>query len=292
MSNMVEQIIAQNEKKYNDFKGELENIFKSANDEYNSMLKDYKRQIDYIKNDNGYSNEGKARENKKINNIFAQKVSDKAKEYYDKLIAKTDTELNKREKEEAESYIDKNDENYYKKKILNEITKQHLNSNMLVQLTYVNSMLNSITSLEDADMLEYVYKYASVDKNYSDEIINMIYLKARNILNAPVKRKDNTINVKMPDGTVESLNANQDSLDTVHIVQNKSKVGKIIEDFERYNYDYLSDISKLKNSFLSGKNRGEYPRNFYMSNDPKRDFNTNIVNTWGEAKKSNDPWSR
>ncbi|MFU7518222.1 hypothetical protein, partial [Clostridium sp. HCS.1] len=70
MENMMENIIAKNEKNYNDFKGELEGIFKSSNSEYNSMLNDYNSQINYIKIDNGYSAEGKSRENKKINDIF------------------------------------------------------------------------------------------------------------------------------------------------------------------------------------------------------------------------------
>ncbi|MFU7517641.1 hypothetical protein [Clostridium sp. HCS.1] len=293
MENMMENIIAKNEKKYNDFKGELEGIFKSSNSEYNSMLNDYNSQINYIKNDNGYSAEGKSRENKKINDIFYKKVSSKANEYYDKLISKIDEELNKREKEESESYIDEKDENYYNKKILNEITKQHLNSNMMVQLMYVNSMLNSINSIDDADMLEYVYKYACIDKNFSDEIINMIYLKARNIINAPIEKKEYPVPAKSSDGSmVVGTNETMQQEYAIKLGHNRTKVSKIINDFEKYNYDYLADINNFKKSFLVSKARGNYPGGLYTSIDFKRDFNKNIVGTWGDIKKSNDPWNR
>lgn len=293
MANMIEKIIDRNEKKYNDFKSEMESILKTANSEYSSMLSDYNSQINFIKNDNGYSAEGKSRENKKINDIFSKKVSSKANEYYDKLISKIDEELNKREKEESESYIDKNDENYYNKKILNEITKQHLNSNMMVQLMYVNSMLNSINSIDDADMLEYVYKYACVDKNFSDEILNMIYLKARNILNAPREKKDYSMLSKTENGTeLEGKNVPQEQMDALKSGKNRSKISKIIEDFNKYNYDYLTDINNFKKSFSVNKARENYPGGLYTSIDFKRDFNVNIVNTWGNSKKINDPWKR
>lgn len=293
MENMIEKIIAENEKKYNDFKGELESILKSSNSEYNAMLSDYNSQINFIKNDNGYSDEGKSRENKKINDIFAQKVSNKANEYHDKLIAKIDEELNKREKEESESYIDESDENYYSKKILNEITKQHLNSNMMVQLIYVNSMLNSINSIDDADMLDYVYKYACVDKNFSDEIINMIYLKARNIMNAPREKKDYSILAKTGNGTeVEGKDNPKEQLDVIKAGQNRSKISKILEEFKKYNYDFSADINYFKKSFSTSKSRGHYPGGLYNSIDFKRDFNVNIINTWGNSQKSNDPWKR
>lgn len=293
MENMVEKIINNNEKKYNDFKGKLESILKSANSEYNSMLSDYNSQIDFIKNDNGYSDEGKSRENKRINDIFAQKVINKANEYHDKLIARIDGELNKREKEEFESYINEGDENYYSKKILNEITKQHLNSNMMVQLMYVNSMLNSINSMDDADMLEYVYKYACIDKNFSDEIINMIYLKARNIINVSRENKDYSVSSKSSDGAeVEGNNDSKQQEYAIKAAQNRAKVSKIIEEFKKYNYDYSADINYFKKSFSTAKSRGHYPVGLYNSIDFKRDFNINIIDAWGNSNKSNNPWKR
>lgn len=293
MENMVDKIISKNENKYNDFKGELENTLKNANSEYNSMLNDYNSQINFIKNDNGYSKEGKIRENKKINDIFAQKVINKANEYHDKLINKIDEELNKREKEESESYIDESDDNYYNKKILNEITKQHLNSNMMVQLMYVNSMLNSINSLEDADMLEYVYKYACVDKNFSDEIINMIYLKARNIINIPIDKKVYPVPAKSSDGVeIVGINDSKQQEYSIRAAQNRTKISKIIENFKKYNHDYSEDINYFKNSFSNSKLRGHYPGGLYNSIDYKRDFNINIISSWGDNKKSNDPWKR
>ncbi len=278
MENMLEKIINQNEKKYNDFKGELEGILGTANTEYSSMLNDYNSQINFVRNDNGYSKEGKIRENERINSIFNEKLKNKAAEYNDKLITKIDEELNKREKQEAESYIDEKDENYYSKKILNEITKQHLNSNMLVQLMYVNSMLNSITEVKDADMLEYVYKYASVDKNFSDEIINMIYLKARNLKDKPVSKP-------------EGLSDEEYKLHAIFVANNRVKISNICETIEKYNYDYSSDLIDLKKRFSNQKVRGDYPGSLFLSKDYKRDFNSKIINDWGN-KKINDPWGR
>lgn len=293
MENMLDKIISKNEKKYNDFKGELEIILKNANSEYNSMLNDYNSQLNFIKNDNGYSKEGKIRENKKINDIFSQKASNKANEYHNKLISKIDEELNKREKEESESYIDESDKNYYSKKILNEITKQHLNSNMMVQLMYVNSMLNSINSIDDADMLEYVYKYACVDKNFSDEIINMIYLKSRNIINAPIEKKDYSISANSSDGAeVKGNNDSQQRQDAIEFAKNKTKISKIIEDFNKYNHDYSEDINNFKKSFSTSKLRGHYPGGLYNSIDYKKDFNTNIINEWSISDKSINPWKK
>lgn len=290
MENMLEKIIGQNEKKYNDFKSELEGILGAANTEYSSMLSDYRSQIDFVKNNNNYSKEGKVRENEKINSIFNGKLKNKSIEYYDQLISKIDEELNKREKQEAESYISENDDNYYSKKILNEITKQHLNSNMLVQLMYVNSMLNSINSIDDADMLEYVYKYACVDKNFSDEIINMIYLKSRNIINDPREKKEDLIVAKSSDGaTYASTNDAKQQDNSISFAKNRTKISNIISTIDKYNHDYSVDINNFKKSFSTQKIRGHYPRNLFMSNDYKRDFNSKIINDWGE-KKSTNPW--
>ena len=290
---MIDKIISKNEKKYNDFKSEIEGILKNANSEYSSMLSDYNNQIEYVKNDNGYSKEGKVRENKKINDIFNEKLKNKANEYCDKLIAKIDNELSKREKEELESYIDENDKNYYTKKILNEITKQHLTSNMIVQLTYVNSMLNSINSIDDADMLEYVYKYACVDKNFSDEIINMIYLKARNIIKLPMEKNNNSVVSMSSDGQeVIGSNNSEQQMKAINFAQNKSKISNIIEKIKKYNYDYSSDINYFKESFISTQKRGHYPTGLYSSNDIKRDFNKNIIDAWEKKEKSNNPWAK
>lgn len=291
MENMLEKIINQNEKKYNDFKGELESILSTATNEYSSMLGDYNNQINFIRNNDCYSKEGKLKENEKINSIFNEKLKNKSIEYYDTLISKIDDELTKRERQEAESYIDESDENYYSKKILNEITKQHLSSNMLVQLTYVNSMLNSISSIDDADMIEYVYKYACVDKNFSDEIINMIYLKARNIIAAPIEKRDYSVSSKTNfDTKIDGKNVSQEKADNIRLAKNKAKVLSIIEKIEKYNHDYSVDISELKKTFSSQKSRGHYPGNLFMSKEYKRDFSSKVINDWGS--KSNDPWSR
>lgn len=292
MENMLEKIINQNEKKYNDFKGKLESILGTANAEYSSMLSDYNNQINLVRNDNGYSKEGKIRENERINSIFNEKLKNKAAEYNDKLITKIDEELNKREKQEAESYIDEKDENYYSKKILNEITKQHLNSNMLVQLMYVNSMLNSITEVKDADMLEYVYKYACIDKNFSDEIINMIYLKARNLFNMPVKKESNEIIAKPTSGKdMVGENEENDKATSILIAKNRTKILNICQTIEKYNHDYSSDLIDFKKRFSNQKVRGDYPGGLFMSKEYKRDFNSKIINEWGN-KKINDPWGK
>ena len=273
MENMLEKIIDKNEKKYNAFKSELEKILAAANSEYSSLLNDYRTQIQYIKNDSMYSKEGKIRKAKEIHDSFISKVKNKSDNYFEKLIAITDDELTKRKKEKTDEYISPNDDNYYSKKILNTLTKQHLNSNHLVQLIYVNSMLNSINDIDDADMLESVFNYTCVDANFSDELINMVYMKAKRIANTPGKKIDNSKKIDHNGEVIKSNNNNKDVDETVKRSLKRSKMYTIIDKIDKYNHDYSVDIAELKSQFNRNKDIGSYyPYSLYLSKKYEPDF--------------------
>lgn len=58
------------------------------------------------------------------------------------------------------------------------------------QLMYVTTMVSNITSINDADLLESVFDYICLENNFSDEMVNIVYLKARNIINNDIPSVD------------------------------------------------------------------------------------------------------
>lgn len=150
MPNILEQRINENEELYNSTKKELEGWISAANVEYNTILKDYNGQIEYIQQDNMLSKDGKIKKANEIRNTFIDKSTGKGLIYFAALEKSLNNAIEKDEERRLENF-------------------KGLNSEMMPQLLYVNSMINSISSLNDADLLEDVFNYASEEGNFSDE---------------------------------------------------------------------------------------------------------------------------
>ena len=63
MENKLERLISENEKFYEECKNKLNKRLGIANEEYQSLLKDFNSQVDYINRSNEYTAEGKINKN-------------------------------------------------------------------------------------------------------------------------------------------------------------------------------------------------------------------------------------
>lgn len=256
MPNMLEQKTNENEELYNSTKAKLEDRIGVANGEYNSILNDYKSQTSYIEKDITLSKEGKIQKANEIRERFIDKVNVKSLDHYDSLQKELDIALKKDEIRKLENF-------------------KGLNANMMPQLMYVNSMINSISSLTDADLLEEVFNYACEEGNFSDELINMIHLKARNLVNnaAPLKKVEN---------------GNENVLAGIDMSKNRGKINNIISKIKKYKTNYTDDLTRLKKSFATAFNQRKYPSSLYIQKDPKSDF----VIPLSLQDPNTNPWNR
>lgn len=251
---MLDQKINENEELYNSTKTGLETAMNVANKEYTDLLKDFHNQTGYVQNDNMLSKEGKIQKIAEIKESYLNKVYIKAIERYDVLGRNLDIALKKDEIRKLENY-------------------KGLDEKSLPQLIYVNSMVNSISSMKDADLLEDVFNYACEEDNFSDQLINLIYIKARNLINNHIPAEN-------------SETENTNATNAIESVQNRKKVTDIISKMHKYKTDYSKEFARLKVSFNVALNQKKYPANLYMHRDPKDDFRLP-----GELDHSN-PWNR
>jgi len=260
---MLDQRINENNELYNSTKKELEDRISIANDEYNALLNDFNSQIEYIQRDNMLSKDGKVKKANEVRENFINKVNTKSLGYFDTLQKSLDIAILKDEEKRLNNF-------------------KGLNSEMMPQLLYVNSMINSISSLNDADLLEDVFNYASEEGNFSDELINMVYIKARNL-----------INNSTPFHNME--NDNDNILKAAELGKSRAKISDIITKITKYKKNYTKEFSDFKISFARAFNQRKYPSNLYVQRDPKNDF---IVpgnlkdNSWNKPGSNNDPWTR
>lgn len=263
MPNMLEQKINENEELYNSTKAELEKIIGAANSEYNALLKDFNQQMSYIQRDSTLSKEGKIKKATEVRQSFIDKVNSKSLDYFDSLQKQLDIAL-------------KEDEIRKLKNL------EGLNSDMLPQLIYVNSMLASISSLTDADLLKDVFEYASEECNFSNELINMIYIKSRSLISnaTPVENSEND---------------NNNRLNAMKLGGDRVKINTIVDKINQYKKNYSDDFNQLKKSFSMAFNQHKYPISLYIQRDPKIDFVVPVnlqSNLWNSSNKVNDPWSK
>lgn len=254
-NNVLEQRITAKEEYFSGVKAKLEQRLGDANAEYSSLLGDFRNQVNYIKNDNTLSKEGKKKKSDEIRTRFINKVNAAARNHFEILQTDVDIALNEIQIKKLKNF-------------------KGLNTEMLPQLIYVNSMLSSINGLGDADLLESVFSYASIEGNFSDEIVNMVYLKARNLINTNEESK---------------LDENEGG-DTSAIVNsmkggtNRSKVNSIIFKINKYKKDYTDELIGFRRCFTWGANNKKYPGNLYMCKDPRGDFRLpgeiDINNPW------------
>eukprot|EP00825_Cyclidium_porcatum_P005628 TRINITY_DN12759_c0_g2_i1.p1 TRINITY_DN12759_c0_g2~~TRINITY_DN12759_c0_g2_i1.p1 ORF type:complete len:235 (-),score=52.30 TRINITY_DN12759_c0_g2_i1:12-716(-) len=232
LSNMLKQKIEENEKVYTDAKAGLEKIISAANATYNSFLKDYNSQIEYIKNDSMLTSDGKKAQATKVHDSFIAKVNSKIAEYTKSL------------QDSAEATINLIDENKAKN---NEVLK----GQKIPQIIYVSAMINSINQLQDAPMLKEIFEYGCLDDNFSTEVMNLIYMKANSLLNAA----NDTIGGKVVDETQSKAQERilNESVNVNKIISNgklKTMLTAIVIEINKYKHDQIKEISNLKTTFI------------------------------------------
>lgn len=256
-NNVLEQRITAKEEYFSSVKAKLEESLKDANAEYSSLLNDFRNQVNYIQNDNTLSKDGKKIKGDEIKTRFINKVNAAAGNHFEILQTDVDIALTEIKIKELEKF-------------------KGLNTEMLPQLIYVNSMLSSINSLGDAELLESVFNYASMEGNFSDEIVNMVYLKARNLINVNENLKPEVGEVGDTRSILKSMGDGKDF----------GKVNTIITKINKYKKDYTKELSEFRRCFSGGANNKKYPGNLYVCKDPRGDFRLP-----GEID-TNNPWNR
>lgn len=280
MKNVLQQKIQENEKAYTDAKAELEKIIGAANANYNQLLKEYKSQIEYIKNNSMLTDEGKKIQATEVHDNFLKKVTDKAIEYSNSLNARVIVEL---------KYIDDD-------KIKN---NDVLKGQKLPQIIYVSSMMNSISQLQDASMLKEVFEYACLEDNFSTEVINLIYMRTNSLLNAANGLADGKVVVETQSEAQERIL--NDSINVNKIISNaqsKAILTAIVTEINKYKHDYTKELNDFKSTFESWKRRKVYPQSLYLATDPKNDFrlesnlDKNKNDPWNVTSRSDNSWNR
>ncbi|UZW13826.1 hypothetical protein OSC52_18650 [Clostridium pasteurianum] len=267
MENILQQKIQENEKVYTDSKAELEKIIGAADASYNSFSKEYKSQIEYIKNDSMLTSEGKEAQVKKVHDNFLKKVTDQAVECTNLLQISAFATL---------KLIDDN-------KTKN---KDVLKGQKIPQIIYVSAMMNSISQLQDASMLKEVFEYACLEDNFSTEVINLIYMKANSLLNAA----NNVIGGQVVDETPSKAQERilNDSTNVNKIISNgkfKTTLAEMVTEINKYKNDYTKELNDFKSTFESWGRRKLYPQSLYTAADPRDDFKIEDISN------KNDPWN-
>lgn len=250
MSDVLEQKINENEESYNSTKTELENKIGVANGEYNAILKDFNSQVGYIQNNTMLSKEGKEQQTEELRNSFTIKAKAKSMDHFAELQLALDDAINKDQLKRVENY-------------------KIMTAESIPQLLYVSTMVNQISSFNDADSLEDVFRYASEGCNFSDELIGMIHIKAKNLINNRVNAE---IEVNRDGNNIQAA---------MEISKNRTKIEKIISKIDKYKKNYNKEFTDLKSSFARAVNQGKYPSSLYIQRDIKNDFGSNI-----------DPWKQ
>ena len=257
MINKLEKLTVENEKFYEECKNKLNKRLGVAKDEYLVLLEDFNNQVDYVNKSSEYTPEGKINKNNEILNRFIDKVNYAALNHWEYLNNEISIILKEYEVKKLEK-------------------TNGLNPEIMPQLMYVTTMVSNITSINDADLLESVFDYICLENNFSDEMVNIVYLKARNIINNNVPSVD--MGEEKPNKTVDVVEASKRG-------RNRSKVNKIINTIENYKKDYLSEFENIAKTFKAGATNKKYPGTLYVNKDINSDF-TSMVNRF------NNPWKR
>lgn len=257
MTNKLEKLTIENEKFYEEGKDKLNKRLGVARDEYLVLLEDFNNQVDYVNKSSEYTPEGKINKNNEILNRFIDKVNYAATNHWADLNSKVSIILKE-----------------YELKKLEKING--LNSEIMPQLMYVTTMVNNITSINDADLLESVFDYICLENNFSDEMVNIVYLKARSIINNDIPNAD--IGEEKSNKTVDVIEASKRG-------RNRTKIVNIINKIEKYKKDYLNEFEAIAKTFKLGALRKQYPGSLHLNRDIKNDF-TLISN------RMNNPWKR
>lgn len=257
MVNKLEKLTVENEKFYEECKDKLNKRLGIAHEEYQSLLEDFNSQVNYVNRSNEYTAEGKINKNKEILDRFIDKVNYAALNHYADLNSQISIMLKE-----------------YEVKTLERING--LSPEIMPQLIYVTSMINNIESINDSDLLESVFDYICLESNFSDEMVNLVYLKARSILNN---------NIPNVDVGQDSNNKTVDVVKATERGRNRTKISNIINKIEKYKMDYLKELESIANTFKLGASNKKYPGNIYSNKDIKNDFTL-------MSNRINNPWAK
>lgn len=264
--NILKKRIQKKQTRYNDAKSVLEKRLGQATSEYQSMLTDFRNQINYIQSDSYLTKEGKREKCLEIKRKFIEKTRNAAKEHYDYLNSQISIIEKENEVDRLENCIG-------------------LTAESLPQMIYVNSMLSSVNSINDADLISQLLEYVSLEGNFSDELVNMLHVKAKSILNNKESNKSAEVNPwdksNEPAARVQAKRSIESSVNA----DLTSKIRGVVDTINNYKNDNSEDLNSYKMTFTRGLNTGNYPGNLFMNKDINKDFAT-------PYDQNLDPWAK
>lgn len=273
MPNVLKQRATSKQAMYEALKDELNKIISAAMNEYKSTSNEYGKGLGYIRHNQNLSKEGKIFEAKKLQETYFTKVKTAGVKHLTDLTKNIDVWIEKYKQPSQDP--------------------KYLIGKKLPQLMYVTSMLNSIDSPE---LLNEMLEYVSDDENFSDELVNLVYVKANSMMKAYDKPKNETIenNWGKEDKSTNEHGYNA-QMNVIGIMKDKKIIQNVLDEINQYKTDYSKDASDLKQRFDGWIKNNDYPTNLYMKADIKRDFGlpSDLKEEWGSSPvKSNDPWAR
>lgn len=239
--NVIEATIEAKEKEFNRNKKKLEDIIKDGNNSYNNLVKEFNTQLSYVENNSYLNKDGKQAKSMELVKAYQYKAYVEVDRVNNSLVNNLDIMISSLDIEKLKN-------------------KKPIPKNMLTAITYVSSMVNLINNIEDSPMLKSVYDYIGEEDNFSEEVLNLLYIKTKSMLN---KSRDKT------------LNKTEAIISTNHLVVLQEVVSKL----EKYKYDYIKDYEELKSRFNINKNMKKHSVNLYMSEDVKSKIK--VAKTWG-----------
>lgn len=244
MSNIIEETIERNEKKYEESKEKLKSIIDDSMTRYSQIKKEFNNGKKQINSDKYLNNDGKRVQIEKLSEDCKNRAYKESGKNIDRLLNQVAINIT-----ELEMY---------------KLEKQGLvKEEILPSLTYVSSIINLINRVEDADILNEVYDYIGNKYNFSEEVMNLVYMKAKSILNIPL------------DG--EELLPQDPNL--MSRVNSRNKLQKIVSTIKKYKYDYIKDFKDMEFSFRSWKSQKKQPSNLYFATDIRNDLSV-ITDPW------------
>lgn len=244
MGNIIEETIEKNEKEYEEGKEKLKNIIEASRSKYSQIKNEFENEKKQINSDKYLTKDGKNAKIKKLSESYKNRAFQESDKSIQELLDRADINITELE--------------------ISKLEKQgFVKEELLPSLTYVSSMINLINRVEDADMLKEIYDYIGNKKNFCEESMNLVYMKAKSILNIPV------------DG--EELSPQDPSL--INRVNSRNELQRIVDKIKKYKYDYLKDYKDMAYRFENWKAQKKQPLSLYHASDIKNDLSI-IVDPW------------
>lgn len=272
LNNVLKEKIEENEKVYAEGKAALEKIIEQGNKEYSKLLSNYKSECQYIKNNSMLSEAGKIEQGIKLHNDYLKKVKDAAAKYIKQLQNKNTEIIKSIESEQEKNY-------------------EVLKGQKIPQIVYVNCMMNSINSPQEAQMLKEVFDYACLEDNFSLEVMNLIYIKANSLLNQLNGYETKVSDENQTKSQTEVINNIRKNADL------RTTLKAILTEINKFKHDYITEFNEFDKKFNFWLAVGQYPKNLILATDFTRDFaldpDFDKNNPWNKNnRKGNNLWNR